>query len=142
VQGRGCQRTLSCQCELRSQLATCSTRCCPVHAMETWLSATEGKDPDELLLSDDGVTPWTHQKTVENWVARLQYRKQCLGLEQPIEEFQGHSLRRTGAKRLVRLGLTKAQIAWLGRWRSIGSVDTYVEECRDEVAHLWPQQAR
>ncbi|CAE7468205.1 unnamed protein product [Symbiodinium sp. CCMP2592] len=127
-EAKGIKRTLGCTCGT-------NPKGCPVeiakmlkaaHASSEALGPPEGKS---LLAVTSEGRPAPDELVVASWAF-------AAGL--PL---QGHSARRSGALRYVRLGLSIPEITYLGRWHS-DLVFKYAEEAWEDKAWRAPGQDR
>ena len=88
------------------------TECCPVEAMNAYLTGRKKGSPSTPLFVDDKGTRMTQAGVV----SRVRELLDQIGLEG--REFSGISLRRGGAQTLLRLGASDKVIMGMGRWRS------------------------
>ena len=85
------------------------TECCPVNAMNAYLTGITNSSPSTPLFIDDKG----RRMTQAGVVARVRELLTQIGLEG--QEFSGISLRRGGAQTLLRLGATEKVIMGMGR---------------------------
>jgi hypothetical protein len=88
------------------------TECCPVEAMNAYLTGRAGSSPTAPLFVDEKGQSMTQGGVV----ARVRVLLRQIGLDG--EEFSGISLRRGGAQTLLRLGASDKIIMGMGRWKS------------------------
>ena len=88
------------------------TECCPVEAMNAYLTGRTGAPPTSPLFVDDKGRKMTQAGVV----TRVRGLLEKIGLDG--KEFSGISLRRGGAQTLLRLGATDKVVMGMGRWAS------------------------
>jgi len=88
------------------------TECCPVEAMNAYLTGRAGSSPTDPLFVDDKG----RRMTQAGVVARIRELLEKIGLDG--REFSGISLRRGGAQTLLCLGANDKVIMGMGRWKS------------------------
>ena len=89
------------------------TICCPVTAMNAYISGSIGHKPNSPLFLDDKKRPITQSTLVQ----RMRELLNLIGLEG--KDYSGISLRRGGAQILQRLGASDRIIMGMGRWKSV-----------------------
>lgn len=113
---QGVGRVLQCLCG-----AEC-TMTCPFRVSKDLVERVEKAcGTSSPLASDKGGEAASKHLVVKAWSTVLNF------------QVTGHSARRTGALRYVRLGWAISQIAYLGRWKS-SVVYSYAEEALEQVA--------
>lgn len=112
----GTSRVLQCLC-----YGTCEPNCPYKVSFEFVKKLEKAHGTGAPLCMDKNGAPASKHLVIKAWSMALDFK------------VTGHSARRTGALRYVRLGWAISQIAYLGRWKS-NVVYSYAEEALELVA--------
>ena len=111
IEARGAKRSLECTCPLAD---------CPVKAARR---VCEDLSRDEHIVQDRAGGPVSKEKMI----AVLKDLATLRGAVD-VTRITGHSMRVTGAQRLINAGLSLEQVRAFGRWKSVGLALRYLRE--------------